>query len=146
MKFRFYSDSASTTKKLEKVMVVNWIRSELKRWYGRYNVTTRLNLMVHSKLSSCLHPVEFDLFISDVNEECRRVTEQLRRKKDRKLGDLLKARNDCEPANVGSNENSTQQFHPRLINNTCVQFDRDEEEFLNKEISIVFVHSTTSGS
>lgn len=131
IKFRFYSDCEFTTKKLEKSITDKWIRTELRRWYGRLNVATRLNLMVHSRLSALLPPGEFDLFMLSVNHDCRIFEANLRDKKSRKITSLVNLKaSDSKKGCI--DPTVSQQFQPRVINFSRVQFNREETCLLEK--------------
>ena len=88
VRFRIWTADRSLACRMNKQITIRWIKSEIRKWYGRYNATTRFNLMVHEKLSIELEPNAFDDFLRDVNDECRSFSEHLKLKKRKKLSNL----------------------------------------------------------
>ena len=138
--FKCYSRNIATVKKVESSAIKRWIQSEIRRWYGKHNITTRLNLLTHSRLSSLLrsdpdlqpsrvdvNSAELDNFLRDINEECIAYSETLRRKKQKKLDLLL-----LEAGYTLNNPMSDPKFHPRIINLTDIKLEQDEEDLLQK--------------
>jgi len=92
-----------------------------------------LNLFVHSRLSEYLGGVELEEFIVKINRECKLFSNQLRKRKEKKLSNLMSARNKAESMSYTSNEDTSSfVFHPRLINQSEVHFDEEEVELLSK--------------
>jgi hypothetical protein len=89
--------------------------------------------MVHSKLSAYLDNVELEEFILKINRECRLHSERLKRGKERKLSHLMnQVRNKAESNSHSPIGDSSVPFHPRIINQSGVQFNEKEEDFLCK--------------
>jgi len=84
--FRQDSDNSFARNKLSKFIVNKCIKTEIKKWYGNINITSRLALYTHSKLTKSL---KADDFFRWIEGECQKHHLVMRKKKEGMIGKLL---------------------------------------------------------
>ena len=115
---------------MEKYIVTKWLRSELRCWYGKKNITSRLAFLTHSRLCANLAPVELDNFLRTVDKISRSHHQHLRNIKSKKIRVLINEKNGCLFHN--SNNLPPHQFYRRVVNLSSVSFSPQEEQLLEK--------------
>ena len=135
---KFYSDNLITRINLEKWITRKWLSLELKRWYGRKNIVSRLILYVYEKLVSGLDAAESDEYLRQVHLQCKEFCCELKERKFKMLDNLLKRHGrgvigvtDKQSENISSQADNKEVdqdveegsyskkeyvgFHPRLV-------------------------------
>lgn len=100
-----------------KEITERWLRIELRRWYGKMNVTSRLAMLTYSKLSKKMDPLQFDEFMRGIDHDCRLHSSVLPSRKSRKIDALISKRDWRKSFDrKAPPPRSEKQFYPRLNN------------------------------
>jgi len=137
---------------MDKVITERWLRSELRKWYGRKNVINRLIMYVYGKLTLKLTPGDLQKVYTEVKEVLSRHGQELKTRKDRKINALIMKKqlqygtpqpaerelNAIYPTPIGNDQsgdiqhvNTVPQFHPRVVNLSKIDLSPKEEELLS---------------
>jgi Reverse transcriptase (RNA-dependent DNA polymerase) len=127
------SPSASTTINKAKIL---WLKTEVRKWY---QVRDNLNLhqkLVHCRLASLLHPVEFDSVDSKIREEIAALQHRTFLKQQKKLRQLMEA-STISPTDASNQNCNPVAFYPRVVNLSSVCFSPIEDKLLSKGLAYV---------
>ena len=121
--FRFYFDHPHTTKLLKTYVTQKRLQCELRRWYSKQNVTSRLAMLAHSRLTT-IFPHTFDFYLSEILNECDTYKKALQCRKSQKIQKLILEQHTMEDENIPSD--ISENFYPRLINISIITLSNDE--------------------
>ena len=123
------SGKCAAAVKARKKAEETWLLTEIKKWFTvRDNVSVYLKL-VHSCLTSVLHPVEFDVLDDQIRTSISEIMQKRRDTQASKLARLQQKKPHTPPENQQFSEH---QFFKRVENLSDTQFSEEELALLNK--------------
>ena len=105
-----------------------WLKSEVKQLYIKRNTIKLYIKVLHTELSSKLHPIEWDIFDDEVRANTSEFVFQKRNNQEKKILNLLSK----QPSTIDDPHVSSHKFHERLCNLSSAQFSAEQSKLLNK--------------
>ena len=107
-----------------------WLRSEMKQLYIKRNAIKTYLKLLHTQLSSKLHPVEWDIFDDDVRQSASHFIYLKRKVQDKKIEQLiLKKTPVIEEITTPFSDH---KFHDRVSNLSTASFTPEQLNLLEK--------------